>query len=156
MRIVISALAALCLSAPALAGPGSDLAEMAGQLRAESEYRAEAFAAMPGASLPAISADDPFLIDVTDFAAQSARLAYTIEHSGGPQDLRCIFRGMSGDAEARISDLEADQSGADLARIYRAYARLFAQAEEIAPLADDPEVGEGDGVPPSCPAQPLD
>lgn len=156
MRLVISALAALCLSAPALAGPGSDLAEMAAQLRTEAEARADTFTAMPGANLPPISADDPFLVDVADFAAGAARLAHTVETAGGPQDLRCIFRGMSSDAEARISDLEAGQSGADLARIYRAYARLFAQAEEIAPLADDPDVSEGEGVAPSCPALPLD
>lgn len=156
MRTILAALAAVAVSAPALAGPGSELAETAGRLRAEAESRAETFTAMPGASIAPISQDDPFLTDVTDFAAASALLSHRIEASGGPQDLRCIFRGMAGDAQERIADLETRHNGADLARIYRDYVYLFAQAEEIAPLADDPDIEEADGVPPNCPVEPLD
>lgn len=156
MRTSLAVFAAVMLAAPAFAGPGSDLAETAARLRAEAQSRVETYTAMPAASIPPISDDDPFLTDINDFVAASARLSYRIEASGGPQDLRCIFRGMSGDAEARVPDLESSHSGADLARIYRDYVYLFAQAEEIAPLADDPDVEEADGVPPSCPAEPLD
>ena len=155
MRTFISLLAAACLSAPAMAGPGQDLAETAERLRVEAQDRAETYTGMPGATLEPIASDDMFLIDVADFAAASARLSLDIENDGGPQDLRCIFRGMAGDAQARLNDLESQQSGADLARVYRAYVRLFTQASEIAPLADDPQVEEARGVPPTCPIEDL-
>ncbi|MEE2565935.1 hypothetical protein [Hyphobacterium marinum] len=156
MRNLLVALTAVSMTAPAFAGPGSELAETAGRLRSEAESRAETYTAMPGASIPPIGQDDPFLTDVSEFATASAMLSHRIEASGGPQDLRCIFRGMSGDAQDRIADLETSHSGAELARIYRDYVYLFAQAEEIAPLADDPDVEEADGVPPSCPVESLD
>tara|TARA_R110002096_G_scaffold33966_2_gene97434 strand:- start:433 stop:903 length:471 start_codon:yes stop_codon:yes gene_type:complete len=152
MRLLIFALLASLAAAPAFAGPGQDLAEMAAPLRAEAAQRAESYTAMPGATIAPVDTDDAFLVDVTEFAAASARLSFDIEHGGGPQDLRCIFRGMAGDAQSRLPRLEQEMTGADAARVYRAYERLFAQAEEIAPLADDPDIEEADGVPPSCPA----
>jgi len=155
MRTLLSLIVALVVTAPAFAGPGHDLAASADLLRVEAEARAETFVNMPGATLDPIASDDAFLVEVAAFAIASARLSLDIENGGGPQDLRCIFRGMAGDAEARMAGLETEQSGADLARVYREYVRLFTQASEIGPLADDPDVEEAQGVPPTCPIEDL-
>lgn len=155
MRTLLSLIATLVITAPVFAGPGHDLAASAELLRVEAQARADTFASMPGATLDPIASDDAFLIEVADFAIASARLSLDVENAGGPQDLRCIFRGMAGDAEARMVDLETEQSGADLARVYREYVRLFTQASQIGPLADDPDVEEFHGVLPICPIEDL-
>lgn len=133
LRSLVIALFTLS-SAPAFAGPGTELGEEAAALRDEAQTRADELAAAPAA--PAGEVDEDFVVRVEEFAAAAAILSRRIEESDGPQDLRCIFRGMSADAGARLEDFAAAETQADTARIYLEYVYLFNQAAVIAPDAD--------------------
>ncbi|MEN0652773.1 MULTISPECIES: hypothetical protein [Hyphobacterium] len=148
-RTLVIALFAVS-AAPAFAGPGADLGEEAAALRDEAQSRADALAAAPAA--PAGPADDAFVVRVEEFAAAAAILSRRIEDADGPQDLRCIFRGMSADAGARLDDFAEAETQADTARVYLEYVYLFNQAAEIAPEADAdlPRVEPDPGF--ACPA----
>lgn len=149
LRSLVIALFALS-TAPAFAGPGADLGAEAAALRDEAQARADALAAAPAA--PAVDADETFVVRVEEFSAAAAMLSRRIEDANGPQDLRCIFRGMSADAGARLDDFAEAQTQADTARVYLEYVYLFNQAAEIAPEADAdlPQVEPDPGF--ACPA----
>ena len=140
---------------PAFAGPGTDLGHDAAVLRDEAQARADALAASPAAPAPEFDSADAFVTGVDEFAAAAAILSRDIEQAGGPQDLRCIFRGMSADASARLDHFSEAQTRADLARVYLEYVYLFGQAAEIAPEADAelPRVEPDPGF--TCPASPT-
>lgn len=137
-------------AAPAFAGPGADLGAEAAALRDEAQARADALVAAPAA--PAEAVDEEFTVRVEEFSAAAAILSRRIEDANGPQDLRCIFRGMSADAGARLDDFAEAETQADTARVYLEYVYLFNQAAEIAPEADAdlPQVEPDPGF--SCPA----
>jgi hypothetical protein len=136
----------------AFAGPGSELAETADQLRVDAENRAHAAAQRPAAPADAYALDDPFLIALEQFSADAMRLSRAIDAAGGPIDLRCIFRGMSGDAASRLEDLINAESAADQARIYRTLENLMRDAVDIAPAADDTDLARAVTAPFTCPA----
>lgn len=136
LRTLVLALFAAA-SAPAFAGPGTELGAEAEVLRDEAQARADALAQAPAAPAQELDMADPFLTGVDEFAAATAMLSRRIEDAGGPQDLRCIFRGMSADAAVRLDDFAAAETQADMARVYLEYVYLFNQAAEIAPEADD-------------------
>lgn len=137
-------------AAPAFAGPGADLGEEAAALRDEAQARADALASAPAA--PAEPVDDDFAVRVEEFAAAAALLSRRIGDANGPQDLQCIFRGMSADAGARLDDFAEAETQADTARVYLQYVYLLNQAAEIAPEADAdlPQVEPDPGF--ACPA----
>ncbi|MCF8880561.1 hypothetical protein L5876_12110 [Hyphobacterium sp. SN044] len=137
-------------AAPAFAGPGADLGTEAAELRDEAQARADALAASPAA--PAEAVDESFVVRVEEFSAAAAMLSRRIEDANGPQDLRCIFRGMSADAGARLDDFAEAETQADTARVYLEYVYLFNQAAEIAPEADAelPRIEPDPGF--ACPA----
>lgn len=126
------------------------LAESAQILKAEAETRAARAASRPAAPPERLDVEDPFLFELELFAADAMRLARSIDESGGAEDLRCIFRGMSGDAEAQIHRLESAENAGAQARAYREISRLMGHALTIAPqaLADD----SASTAPPSCAA----
>lgn len=109
------------------------LSEMLNQT---AQSRAEALTQNPAAPSPAAEFSDPVLTGLTEFALAAHQLSRAVEHSGGPMDLRCIFRGMSEDANRHLEALSQDALRADHARTYREIARLTAQAGDI---AADPE-----------------
>jgi hypothetical protein len=137
VRQIMIALACLALTAPAaFAGPGSDLADTADDLRARAQARAEAAARHPAALATPLDFEDPFLADMEAFAADAMRVSHAIEDADGPSDLRCIFRGMSHDTEARLSAIDEATTGSDRSRAYSEIANLMRDAVEIAPEAD--------------------
>lgn len=137
MKQLLLALAALVpLSAPAMAGPGQDLADFASDLREEAHARAQRLAARPASPADVIDIEDPFAFELEQFAADSLRLSRAIESSGGPSDLRCIFRGISQDANRRLEGLQSAQTGGEQARLYRSLVELMRDAEDIAPSVD--------------------
>jgi hypothetical protein len=83
---------------------------------------------------------DPLLTELDEFALAALTLSRAIEAEGGPEDLKCIFLGMSRDAPARIAEVEAAETRADQSRAYAEIARLTRQAERIA-AEPDAQVG---------------
>ena len=141
--MIRTAIAALLLAAT-LAAPGladaCRVQQLAGLIAAEAHARAEAYRSAPAAPAEAPPPGDRLLTQLTDFALAARALSREIEETGGPQDLRCIFRGMSGDVEDRVATLDAAETRADMSRAYSEIARLAEQAERIA--ADPALAGE--------------
>ncbi|WP_412545383.1 hypothetical protein [Maricaulis sp. MIT060901] len=136
-RLVLSIASVIGLSASALAGPGTDFSEFAADLREQADERAVLAASTPAAPAQPLDIEDPFYFELEQFSVDAMRLSRAIAQADGPQDLQCIFRGMSEDAADRLEALnEADSSG-DQARIYRNLSALLRDAEEIAPAVDD-------------------
>lgn len=153
MRLFLPALAGILLaSSAALADPGSDLADQARNIAEQASQRADYAAKRPGAPAEPIDLDDPLQYDLDQFSADAMRLSRAIDEAGGPIDLRCIFRGMSGDAASRLEALNAADTAADQARVYREIAALMHDATEIAPAADGEDLPATLGPPGSCPA----
>lgn len=141
IRLVMSALVLAAATATAQADAGR-VQDLAARIAAEAASRAEAYQTSPAAPAEAPAPGDPLLADLTDFALAARALSVEIEENGGPPDLRCIFRGMSSDVDARIAELDAAQTRADMSRAYAAIARLAGQAER---LAAEPDLS-GDGA----------
>tara|TARA_R110000868_G_scaffold3887_2_gene23877 strand:- start:13052 stop:13522 length:471 start_codon:yes stop_codon:yes gene_type:complete len=153
MRRILPALAGLVFaSSAAMAGPGTDLAEAARSIADEAQQRAQFAAERPGAPAAMIELDDPLQFDLDRFSADAMRLSRAIDAAGGPIDLRCIFRGMSGDAASRLEALNEAETAADQARIYREISALMHDAAEIAPAADGEDLPVSSGPPGTCPA----
>lgn len=81
------------------------------------------------------SVSDRYALDVYRFGRTSAELAAWIDTTDGPQDLGCIFRGMSAEAEAQLIALEAAENGAAQNVALTRLTSLFADAEMIASAA---------------------
>jgi hypothetical protein len=143
----------VCASS-AVAGPGSDLAASADQLREQAQIRAQDATQRPAAPADALEFDDPFLIGLEQFSADAMRLSRAMDAAGGPIDLRCIFRGMSGDASSQLEALINAASASDQARIYRSLEDLMRDAIEIAPAADDTDLARAITAPLTCSATP--
>lgn len=139
-------------SSAALAGPGGDLAEQARHIADQAQQRADFAADRPAAPAAMIGLDDPLQLDLDRFSADAMRLSRAIDEAGGPIDLRCIFRGMSGDAASRLDALNAAATAADQARIYHEISALMHDAAEIAPAADGEDLPVTLGPPGTCPA----
>ncbi|WP_300527803.1 hypothetical protein [Maricaulis sp.] len=140
-KIGVVLVAVLLSSGPALAGPGADFADFASELRGEAQMRAGDAASRPAAPADPIDIEDPFYFELEQFSVDAMRLSRALTETGGPEDLQCIFRGMSRDAEARLGALNEADSAGEQARIYRAIADLMRDASEIAPAADDGALG---------------
>tara|TARA_R110002073_G_scaffold1785_4_gene12814 strand:- start:511 stop:981 length:471 start_codon:yes stop_codon:yes gene_type:complete len=153
MRPTLPALAAaLFISSAALAGPGADLADAARSIADQAQARAEFATGRPAAPAAEIELGDPLQYELDQFSADAMRLSRAIDAAGGPIDLRCIFRGMSGDAASRLEALNAATTAADQARIYHEISALMHDAAEIAPAADGEDLPVSSGPPGTCPA----
>ena len=138
MRLLMSVLTAFaCLTSLAWAGPGSDLADLATGLETEAQERQGALTTRAGQTQPPLPQDDLFLEQLERFAVDAARLSRHVEETGGPGDLRCIFRGMAEDSQRHLEHLLTEQSGSDRARTYQDLAGLMSDARLIAPDADE-------------------
>ena len=141
------------MASTAMAGPGEDLATFASDLRNEAATRAQLAASRPAAPAQPLDIEDPFYFELEQFSVDALRLSRAVDAAGGPTDLRCIFRGMSSDAAARLEALNQSDTSAEQARVYRAIADLMRDASEIAPAIDDEAaLPEGFAAPASCPA----
>lgn len=141
------------LSPSARAADADDMERLAGAIAQEAAVRAHALARAPAAPAFAPPAGDPFLADLQDFALEALALSRALEARGGPQDLRCIFRGMGRDVDARIEALETAPDRAAQSRAYRAIEHLARQAVDI---ASDPEARGVDTSYQVCEAEPGD
>ncbi|MEA1943133.1 MAG: hypothetical protein U9P68_12890 [Pseudomonadota bacterium] len=150
--LLMAALAATGLAASAQAGPGADLAEFAERLRAEATARSQTAAQRPAAPAHPLDIEDPFAFELEQFSVEALMLSRRIDAAGGPIDLRCIFRGMSADAGARLEALNEAETAAQQAHIYAGLADLMRDASEIAPAVDSDADLSGVELPASCPA----
>lgn len=131
------------------------LLESAAILQSEARSRAADASNRPAAPPDRLDMEDPFLFELELFAADAMRLSLALAEQGGPEDLRCIFRGMSGDAEAWRRRLDSAANAGAQARAYAEINRLMAQALEIAPMASQ-SAGTGSdasSAPATCPAR---
>jgi hypothetical protein len=150
--LLMAALAATGLTAAAQAGPGADLAEFAERLGAEAASRSQTAAQRPAAQAHPLDIEDPFAFELEQFSVEALMLSRRIDAAGGPVDLRCIFRGMSADAGARMEALNDAETAAQQAHIYAGLADLMRDASEIAPAVDSDADLSGVELPASCPA----
>ena len=148
IRLLLSLFALVTLGAAAAAQDAAELAGLAEALKAEAAARADALKSAPAAPAPSPDPGDGFVTDVERFALGAMRLSRAIKAQGGPADLKCIFRGMSRDASARLETLDEAETRADLSRAYTAYAALF---EDAAIIAADPDAGAA--APATCAAE---
>lgn len=124
-------------SAPQIAPDAAQaLVTLSHSLEAEARQRAQDMARSPAAPADALPVQDPFLTELSEFSLRTYQLSRAVDESGGPTDLRCIFRGMSEDAQYRSDLLSDAATRADHARVYQEIARLTGQAAEIAATPD--------------------
>lgn len=139
LRALIIVMMVLTGIAPAFAD-ADRVVRLASVIAPEAERRAEALRHNPAAPAVPFAAGDPLLTELDEFALAALTLSRAIDAEGGPEDLKCIFLGMSRDAPARIAEVEAAETRADQSRAYAEIARLTRQAERIA-AEPDAQVG---------------
>jgi len=139
---IISAiiLASVSLTGTAHAGPGEDFSSWAADLQQEARERASDSARRAAAPADPLDIEDPFYFELEQFSVDALRLSRSLAENDGPQDLQCIFRGISADAAARVEALHEAESAGDQAHIYAALADLMRDAAEIAPAIDDTSI----------------
>lgn len=125
-------LACLCLfAAPITAEASTELARQwgieAGRLSLETS---ELISSVDMGESTEVS--DTYALDVYRFGRTSADLARWIDHSNGPGDLGCIFRGMASESETQLIELESPTANSDQRESLRRLAEMFADAEVIA------------------------
>ena len=125
-------LACLCLiAAPLSAEASTELARQwgieAGRLSLETS---ELISSVEMGESAEIS--DTYALDVYRFGRTSADLARWIDHSNGPGDLGCIFRGMASESETQLIELESPATNGNQRESLRRLAEMFADAEVIA------------------------
>jgi hypothetical protein len=101
------------------------------------------------------TADDALYSGLNAFSAQAMRLSLAMERRNGPEDLRCIFRGMAQDALLHQQALNAAEIRADRIQVFTDLEYLLQHAAEIGPIADQEEIEPFTGVDPGCPRGPL-
>lgn len=141
-RVLTAALIlSLAVASASRAEETARVQELADVVVTEAAVRAHALARAPAAPAVAPPAGDPLLADLNDLAVQLLTMSRAIETRGGPEDLRCIFRGMGRDVAVQINALEAAPDRAAQSRVYRAIETLARQAGEI---AEDPDAQDVD------------
>lgn len=129
MKRIIASLA--CLALPFSADASTELARQwgieAGRLSLETS---DLISAVDMGETADIS--DTYALDVYRFGRTSADLARWIDHSGGPGDLGCIFRGMANESETQLIELDGPGAAIDQRESLRRLATMFADAEIIA------------------------
>ncbi|ABI64891.1 hypothetical protein Mmar10_0598 [Maricaulis maris MCS10] len=151
--VLFAVLAASALATSAAqAGPGSEFAAFAEAIGETARARAREAAQRPAAPARPLDIEDPLSFELEQFSLEAMLMSRRIDEAGGPLDLRCIFRGMSADASARLDALNAAETAAEQAHIYTDLADLMADASEIAPAVDSDTDLSDVTLPASCPA----
>lgn len=100
---------------------------------------------------------ETYALDVYRFGRTSADLARWIDHSDGPHDLGCIFRGMASESESQLNLLDNNPGSGDQRASLQRLAGMFADAEIIAIAAQRRSPASGHATAPitqSCAASP--
>jgi hypothetical protein len=138
MKRILAALAlACCLAAPAAADT------LAQQVRAEAtrllmEVRSAETAAKARPSAKPAALSPALVSDLQRFGMAAIRLSSEIDQSGGPTDLRCIFRGMAGETDKQLAAISTATTGAAQARALASLNHMLSDAVLIAPAVGGP------------------
>ena len=135
--------------------PGSEFAALASELQIEVEERLLISQSYPAQTAPDIASDDILQIGLNELSAHALGLSLSIENRSGPEDLRCIYRGMAQDALEHRQELLIGEIRADRIRAYVDLSYLLDHATEVGPLSDQAEIAPFTGVEPGCPRGPL-
>ncbi len=150
-------LSALLIAIASLqATPGADFAARAAELQTRVEARLETAANFPAQRAPEFGPSNELYVGLAEFSAQAMRLSLDMEARQGPEDLRCIFRGMAQDALDHRRALATAEIAADNIGTYRDLLYLLGHAEGVGPIADQDEIEPFTGTDPGCPRGPLD
>lgn len=135
--------------------PGAEFAALASELQTEAQARLATAQSYPAQSAPEVSADDALYSGLNAFSTQAMRLSLEMERRNGPEDLRCIYRGMAQDALAHQQALAAAEIRADRIQVFIDLEYLLQHAAEIGPITDQDEIEPFTGVDPGCSRGPL-
>jgi hypothetical protein len=135
--------------------PGAEFAARASELQSDVQERRVVAEAYPAQRAPDVAADDTLFSGLSAFSAQAMRLSLVMERRSGPEDLRCIYRGMAQDALTHRQALVNAEIRADRIQVFNDLEYLLQHATEIGPIADQSEIDPFTGVDPGCPRGPL-
>jgi len=136
-------------------GHGSEFAALASELQTEVEERLLVAQSYPAQSAPEITPEDRLHVGLGELSARAMILSLSMERRNGPEDLRCIYRGMAEDALDHRLGLSNAEVRADRIEAYVDLSYLLDHAAEIGPVSDQNEIDAFTGVDPSCPRGPL-
>lgn len=150
----------LALSGPALAADiyteFAAFTEQANVLEAQAEAAGKTASAHPFAPPEGFALSGEFARRIAAFSERAATLSARIDAMGGPKDLRCIYRGMSNDAKARLVALQHAKNAGDQARILKDLSALFFDAHEVTPVSKEAFADHHDGGAAQCEAGALE
>jgi len=135
--------------------PGAEFAAHATQLQTPVQERLETARRLPAQSAPVLAENDVVMLGLSELSRKAMRLSLSMETRGGPEDLRCIYRGMAQDALDHQLALAAAELRADRITIYSDIEYLLDHATEMGRFADMDEIAPFTGVDPGCPRGPL-
>jgi hypothetical protein len=135
--------------------PGAEFAAHATQLQTPVQDRLEIARRLPAQSAPVLAGNDIVMLGLSELSRKAMRLSLSMELRNGPEDLRCIYRGMAQDALDHRNALPAAELRADRIIIYTDILYLLDHAAEMGRFADIDEIEPFTGVDPGCPRGPL-
>ncbi|MDP3738444.1 MAG: hypothetical protein Q8R02_13705 [Hyphomonadaceae bacterium] len=108
------------------------------QVRAEASRLLEQVNGMKvvASSRPALkpaALSQVLVIDLQRFGMSASRLSLEIDKTGGPTDLRCIFRGMAEETDVQLKAASNAATGAQQAVALDRLSHMLQDAVEIAP-----------------------
>ncbi|MDZ4761891.1 MAG: hypothetical protein SGJ21_12550 [Alphaproteobacteria bacterium] len=156
MKRMIAAVVCLLLTPSAAAGPGKQaetLQDEAGRLIGEVAQAQKLASARPALAPAPLGAS--LVVDLQRFGLLASRLSLDIDASGGPADLRCIFRGMAEETDSQLKSIRSAKTGAVQAAALARLAHMLEDAAEIAPLAQKQIAAHppGQAAPQTCPVE---
>ncbi|GJL97434.1 MAG: hypothetical protein DHS20C06_12510 [Hyphobacterium sp.] len=152
----MSLLSALLIALTATqAMPGAEFAALATQLQTPVQERLDTARTMPAQAAPDLAEHDPVMLGLSELSRKAMRLSLSMESRNGPEDLRCIYRGMAQDALIHHRALTEAEIRADRIVIYTDIQYLLGHAAEMGRFADQTDIEPFTGVDPGCPRGPL-
>ena len=135
--------------------PGAQFAALATDLHNEVQARAATARAYPAQTAPDLPPDDLLFSGLSELSVRAMQLSLSMETRNGPEDLRCIYRGMAQDALNHRQALSDADIRAGRLQVFAELAYLLDHAVEIGPIADQADIAPFTGVDPGCPRGPL-
>ena len=129
------ALALFAPLAPAQAGPqeAQRLQTQAALLLDNARISLDTALSAPALAPPDLS--PAFVAGLQAFGLAASRLSLEIENAGGPQDMRCIFRGMAEETGAQLDAMMLAHTGADQAAALERIVSMLDDAKLVARAA---------------------
>jgi hypothetical protein len=135
--------------------PGAEFAAHAAQLQTPVQNRLDTARTRPAEMAPELAYTDPVVLGLSELSRKAMRLSLSMEARSGPEDLRCIYRGMAQDALVHQRALIDSEFRADRIVIYTDIQYLLDHAAEMGRFADQIDIEPFTGVDPGCPRGPL-